>query len=45
MADLEIQVMLPESLAREAEAKGLLTPQSIKSLVRTEIRRRVNQSV
>jgi hypothetical protein len=44
MADLEIKLNLPESLAREAEASGLLTPQSIESLLRAEIRRRrVNQ--
>ncbi|HEV7796569.1 MAG TPA: hypothetical protein VGO73_00320 [Pyrinomonadaceae bacterium] len=34
---------MPDGLAREAEANGLLTPESIESLLREEIkRRRVN---
>lgn len=40
MVSLEIKLDLPESLAREAEAGGLLTPQAIESLIREEIRRR-----
>jgi hypothetical protein len=40
MAVLEIRVELPDGLAREAEARGLLTPESIESLIREEIRRR-----
>ena len=40
MAELEIKLVLPDSLAREAEASGLLTPQSIESLLREEINRR-----
>ena len=40
----ELKVTLPDSLAREAEASGLLTPQAIEALLREEIRRRrVNQ--
>jgi hypothetical protein len=31
---------LPDSLAREAEASGLLTPQALESMLRSEIRRR-----
>ncbi|MEJ7702079.1 MAG: hypothetical protein WKF71_20950 [Pyrinomonadaceae bacterium] len=31
---------LPDNLAREAEANGLLRPEFIASLLRTEIRRR-----
>ncbi|OPX24253.1 MAG: hypothetical protein B1H02_03770 [Candidatus Latescibacteria bacterium 4484_107] len=31
---------LPHGLAREAEAKGLLMPQALESLLRAEIRRR-----
>jgi hypothetical protein len=43
MAAVEIELNLPEGLAREAKAEGLLTPQSIESLLREEIqRRRVN---
>ena len=36
----EILLTLPDSLAREAEATGLLKPEFIASLLRTEIRRR-----
>jgi hypothetical protein len=44
MAELEIKLDLPEALAREAEASGLLTPESIESLLRAEIdRRRINK--
>lgn len=40
MNSVEIKLDLPESLAREAEASGLLTPQSIEALLRAELRRR-----
>lgn len=44
MSEIEIKLILPDSLAREAEANGLLTPESFESLLRAEIRRRrVNQ--
>lgn len=44
MNALEIKLTLPESLAREAEASGLLTPESLEYLLRAELRRRcVNQ--
>jgi hypothetical protein len=40
----EFKLTLPDSLAREAEASGLLTPEAIETLLREEIRRRrVNQ--
>jgi hypothetical protein len=40
----ELKVTIPDSLAREAEASGLLTPEAIEALLREEIRRRrVNQ--
>ena len=40
----ELKLTLPDSLAREAEASGLLTPKAIETLLREEIRRRrVNQ--
>jgi hypothetical protein len=40
----ELKLTLPDSLAREAEASGLLTPEAIEGLLREEIRRRrVNQ--
>jgi hypothetical protein len=37
---LEIRLRLPGSIAREAEARGLLEPESLESLLREEIRRR-----
>lgn len=40
MSALEFKVTLPDSLAREAEAGGLLTPEAIEALLRDEIRRR-----
>ncbi|HXG91862.1 MAG TPA: hypothetical protein VNN73_05760 [Blastocatellia bacterium] len=44
MAQVEIKLILPDNLAREAEVNGLLIPESIESLLRAEIRlRRVNQ--
>ncbi len=36
----EIILTLPDNLAREAESNGLLKPEFIASLLRTEIRRR-----
>jgi hypothetical protein len=36
----EILLTLPDNLAREAEANGLLRPEFIASLLRAEIRRR-----
>lgn len=45
MAQVEFKLLLPDSLAREAEANGLLTPGSIEALLRNELvrRGRVNQ--
>ncbi|HWC77525.1 MAG TPA: hypothetical protein VG778_08680 [Blastocatellia bacterium] len=40
MSTLELKLVLPDSLAREAEGIGLLTPESIEALLRAEIRRR-----
>ena len=36
----ELKVNLPDGLAREAEANGLLTPEAIESLLREELKRR-----
>jgi hypothetical protein len=39
----ELKINLPDGLAREAEANGLLTAESIESLLREELnRRRIN---
>lgn len=40
MTTREITLVLPDTLAREAEASGLLTSQFFESLLREEIRRR-----
>jgi hypothetical protein len=40
MATLEFTVTLPEGLAREAEAIGLLQPEALERVLRDEIRRR-----
>jgi hypothetical protein len=37
---LELTLTLPASLAREAEAQGLLTPPMLEALLRAEVRRR-----
>ncbi len=36
----EIRLRLPRSVAREAEARGLLKPEVLESLLRDELRRR-----
>jgi hypothetical protein len=36
----KVVLTLPDSLAREAEANGLLKPESIAAMLRAEIRRR-----
>ena len=37
---VELTVVLPDSLVREAEASGLLIPQAVEALLREELRRR-----
>lgn len=37
--ELDLKLTLPDSLAREAEARGLLTPAAIESLLRAELQR------
>ncbi len=42
--ELELKLRLPDSLAREAAASGLLTPQGLEALLREEVQRhRVTQ--
>jgi len=44
MVHLELTLTLPDTLAREAEARGLLTAEALEALLRAEIqRRRVEQ--
>ena len=40
MAQVEVKLFLPDSLAQEAEANGLLTPESVEGLIRNELLRR-----
>lgn len=40
MVCVNVNLTLSDSLAREAEEKGLLLPQAIESLVREELKRR-----
>lgn len=40
MTTLELKLMLPERLAKEAQAAGLLTPAAVKALLRDELKRR-----
>ena len=37
---VELKLTLPDALARDAEAAGLLSPESIERLLREEVRRR-----
>lgn len=37
---LEIRLTLPDNLAAEAQAEGLLTPETLERLLREEVRRR-----
>ncbi len=40
IVQLEVRVTLPESIAQEAEASGLLKPASLETLVREALRKR-----
>jgi len=41
MAQVELKLLLPDSLVREAQASGLLTAESIEVLLRNELQRRL----
>jgi hypothetical protein len=44
IVQVELTLTLPDSLAREAQANGLLSPQGLEALLREEVqRRRVTQ--
>jgi hypothetical protein len=45
MTTLELKLSLPERLAKEAQAAGLLTPEAITQLVKEEVRRRAGQAL
>lgn len=40
MTTLELKLMLPERLAQDAQAAGLLTPAAVEELLREELKRR-----
>ena len=40
MSVLELKLSLPDAIAREAQAEGLLGPRAIEGLLREELRRR-----
>ncbi len=40
MTTLELKPMLPERLAQDAQAAGLLTPAAVETLLRDELKRR-----
>ena len=40
---VELTLALPEQLAREAEANGLLKPEALERMLRDEMRRRVGE--
>ncbi len=40
MVDIDITLTLPDDLAREAEAHGLLTPMALQQLIDAEVARR-----
>ena len=40
MTMLQLELALPDQLAREAEANGLLKPEALERMLRDEIRRR-----
>jgi hypothetical protein len=42
---LEVKLDLPDRLAREAEAAGLLTPKALREMLKDAVRRRAAQSL
>jgi hypothetical protein len=45
MTRLELQLDLPDQLAREAQAAGLLTPKALRGLLRDAMQRRAAQEL
>ena len=45
MTTLRLKLDLPDRLAREAQAAGLLTPEAIKQLLQDAMRRRAGQAL
>lgn len=45
MTTLELKLNLPDRLAREAQAAGLLTPEALAQLLKDAMRRRAGQAL
>ena len=45
MTNLQVKLSLPDRLAREAQAAGLLTPEALSQMLKDTIRRRAGQSL
>lgn len=45
MTTLEVKLDLPDRLAREAQAAGLLTPKALSQLLKDAMRRRAGQTL
>ena len=45
MTTLELKLNLPDRLAREAQAAGLLTPEALSNLLKDAMRRRAAQAL
>ncbi len=45
MTTLEVKLDLPDRLAREAQAAGLLTPKALRAMVTDAVRRRAAQTL
>ena len=45
MTSLELKIELPDRLARDAQAAGLLTPKGLSQLIRDAMRRRAAQTL
>lgn len=45
MTTLEVKLDLPDRLAREAQAAGLLTPKALRELLKEAMRRRAAQAL
>ena len=45
MTTLELKLKLPDRLAREAQAAGLLTPEALSQLLKEAMRRRAGQAL
>ena len=45
MTTLELKLDLPERLARDAQAAGLLTPQALRAMLKDAVQRRAAQAL